>query len=263
MIRITVCNLKGGVGKSTVSINLAYELAASGCRVLVVDLDKQANTTKFYNSLDYERPAVGELMLNRAAPVKVIRQKVSCPNGHIDLVPSNMNLLTANREILLDTLHAQHSRLNKVLHLVDDRYDYCLMDCPPDVDIGVINALSAAAFLILPADCGEWAGDGVRELLEQVQMIQEGHNPNLKVMGILRTMYRRTKACNAAVETLRGLNAPLMDTVLPRATVIQEATARHKAAAEYAPGSKGAAAMAALAQEVQARVKAVYGDGNE
>ena len=252
MIRIAVCNLKGGVGKSTVSINLAYELAASGCRVLVVDLDKQANTTKFYNSLDYERPAVGELMLNRAAPVKVIRQKVSCPNGHIDLVPSNMNLL-----------HAQHSRLNKVLHLVDDRYDYCLMDCPPDVDIGVINALSAADFLILPADCGEWAGDGVRELLEQVQTIQEGHNPDLMVMGILRTMYRRTKACNAAVEILRGLNAPLMDTVLPRATVVQEATARHKAAAEYAPGSKGAAAMAALAQEVQARVKAGYGDGNE
>ena len=140
-MRICIINLKGGVGKSVTAINLADCFARRGRRVLVVDLDKQANTTKYYNRLDYQAADVGDVLTRKSSIPMAMR---GTEEKDITLLPANMSLLNANREIMLDTLYPQQSRLRDALEEVEGLFDVVLMDCPPDLDMGAINALCAA-----------------------------------------------------------------------------------------------------------------------
>ena len=140
MISIAIINLKGGVGKSVTACNLAAELAAKSKSVLVVDLDKQGNTSKFFGVAGYDRPCVASVLLG-VAMVRDAIVETAIPA--VALLPCDMRMLKANRTILMDSGPRQYY-LRDALETLDDNYDYCLMDCPPDLDMGSINALTAA-----------------------------------------------------------------------------------------------------------------------
>ena len=139
MISIAIINLKGGVGKSVTACNLAAELAAKSKSVLVVDLDKQGNTSKFFGVAGYDRPCVASVLLG-VAMVRDAIVETAIPA--VALLPCDMRMLKTNRTILIDSGPRQYY-LRDALETLDDSYDYCLMDCPPDLDMGSINALTA------------------------------------------------------------------------------------------------------------------------
>ena len=220
MKTIAICNLKGGVGKSVTAVNLAGELGRHNKAVLVVDMDKQGNTSEFYGRHGYGAYSVADVLMGRKSVVDAVVYIAD----NVSLLPANMNLIAAMKEIQFDSLHLQHDRLKKALDKSANAFDVCLIDCPPDIDIGVINALCAADYLLLPADCGKWANDGIDELLDQVDVIVDQLNPGLEVMGILPTKYRHTKACDAALEDLAACMETVIDVKIPLSTAVQDAT---------------------------------------
>ena len=189
MAKIAIINLKGGVGKSVTACNLACLLAETWSRrVLVMDLDKQGNTTKFFNRFAYGRKTMGDVLTLNAKMQDVIMQT---DFERVDLAPSNMEMLLANKNVMLDVLRPQWDRLRKALETIHNDYDYCIIDCPPDIDMATVNALAAADWVIIPVDCDEWAMDGMDEIREQVDAIRDAYNPQLEVMGVLATKYTR------------------------------------------------------------------------
>ena len=177
MISIAIINLKGGVGKSVTACNLAAELAAKSKSVLVVDLDKQGNTSKFFGVAGYDRPCVASVLLG-VAMVRDAIVETAIPA--VALLPCDMRMLKANREMIQDTGPRQFYLRNR-LEPVEGKYDYCLMDCPPDLDMGSINALTAADWVIIPVDCDEWACDGMRDTVirytVKVSEAKSAHEP--------------------------------------------------------------------------------------
>lgn len=252
MVTITIINLKGGVGKSVTACNLAAELAAAGKSVLVVDLDKQANTTKFFKGLDYDRASVADLLTgDRFANAALI--ETGLPG--VGLLPANMRLLKANRQVLLDTTEPQQTRLRDQLAQIAADWDVALLDCPPDLDMGSINALCAADWAIVPVDCDEWATDGLREILDQMERIRMYHNPRLRLMGVLVTKYQRTRYARRAVEELAEMKLPVFRSVIRQCTAVKEAKYLHKPLREYKPNSTAGQDYGSLGHEVMDRLE--------
>lgn len=252
MVTITIINLKGGVGKSVTACNLAAELAAAGKSVLVVDLDKQANTTKFFRGLDYDRASVADLLTgDRFASAALIETELP----GVGLLPANMRLLKANRQVLLDTTEPQQTRLRDQLAQIAADWDVALLDCPPDLDMGSINALCTADWVIVPVDCDEWATDGLREILDQMERIRMYHNPRLRLMGILVTKYQRTRYARRAVEELAAMKLPVFRSVIRQCTAVKEAKYLHKPMREYKPRSTAGQDYADLGHEVMNRLE--------
>lgn len=248
MDKIAIINLKGGVGKSVTTINLAAEFSARGLGVLVVDLDKQANVTKFYNALDYDKPSTADILTCSKDILDVVRPN-ACKG--IDILPSNMRMLAANKQVLTDVSNVpQQTRLGYAFDRVEDRYDVCLMDCPPDLDMGSINALCSADWVIIPVDCDEWATDGLREVLEHMQCLRMYHNPRLKLMGVLLTKYTRTNAEKQVAKNVAELGVPVMTAMIRYTVKVKEARSAHKALRDYAPGGTATQDYADLADEV-------------
>lgn len=254
MEKIAIINLKGGVGKSVTTINLAAEFGARGLQVLVVDLDKQANTTKFYNALDYDSPSTADLLTCTVSIGDMIQMT---PDKNVELIPANMRLLMANKQVLLDTSEPQQTRLRDALDNImleldfgEDEYDICLMDCPPDLDMGSINALCAADWVIIPVDCDEWATDGLREVLDQMEKLRMYYNPRLKLAGVLLTKYNRTNAEKQVADDVSKSGAPLLNAVIRYTVKVKEARSAHKPLREYAPGGTATQDYSDLADEL-------------
>lgn len=247
MVKVAIINLKGGVGKSVTTINLAAEFSARGLQVLVVDLDKQANTTKFYDALNYDKPSTADI-LTCTHGIAYTMQVTDTQK--IDLVPANMRLLAANKQVLLDTTEPQQIRLRDALEQVVDLFDVCLMDCPPDLDMGSINALCAADWVIIPVDCDEWATDGLREVLDQMDKLRMYYNPRLKLAGVLLTKYNRTNAEKQVANEVANSGAPLLKSVIRYTVKVKEARSAHKALRDYAPGGTATQDYSDLADEL-------------
>lgn len=256
-MRICIINLKGGVGKSVTAINLADCFARRGRQVLVVDLDKQANTTKYYNRLDYQVADVGDVLTGRASIPMAMR---STEERNIALLPANMNLLNANREIMLDTLRPQQSRLRDALDEVRTGFHVVLMDCPPDLDMGAINALCAADWVLIPVDCDEWAADGLEIVTEQIESVRRYYNHGLRMLGVLITKYRPTNYARRVIETI-AKTCPVMQTGIRFTVKVAEATASHQPLHLYAPASTAAQDYEALCDEIIERVRGGHGEG--
>ncbi len=248
MISIAIINLKGGVGKSVTTCNLAAELAAKSKSVLVVDLDKQGNTSKFFGVLDYDSPSVAEVMLGEDDILAAIVKGVDVWGVH--LLPCDMRMLKANRTILMDNGMRQY-HLRDALKCVAGDYDYCIMDCPPDLDMGSINALCAADWVIIPVDCDKWACDGMQEIVEQIEQVQAYYNPRLKIMGALMTKYRRTRYAEDIIVQLCASGISVLETVIRYTVKVSEAAHAGMPLLEYCPDCTAAVDYRELTEEVE------------
>ena len=240
--------------QSTCNVALGIPHLMPDAKILVVDLDKQANSTKFFERHDDRLMDVGDVLLHPEDVNKAIRHTKW---SQVDILPASMALLSANRQVQMDCTRRQQDRLTRALNMVADRYDYCLMDCPPDIDMATINALCAADYVIIPVDCDKWALDGLSEIVDQVQVIQEGLNPQLHLLGCLITMYTRTNDAVRTVEDLVGTGLPVFKTAIRRSTAVRDAKRAHLPVFTYKPRSAPAGDYLALTRELLQAVSGV------
>lgn len=222
MKTISIINLKGGVGKTITAINMAYILSDMGNRVLLVDNDKQGNTSKFFGVHSYKRPSLAEVLTEKGFPT--LEAVVQTEYKGLDVLPANMNLLRADKEILMDCTRPQQTRLKKALDDVAELYDYAVIDNAPDLDMGVINALVASDDIIIPMKVDKFAFDGIEKLIEQVDAVKE-FNPKIKVAGCLITMAQRNNVHTLGQQFLKEYTGlPLFDTVIRKTVKVDEST---------------------------------------
>lgn len=188
---LNVCNLKGGVGKTITAINKACILAEiHKKKVLVVDNDKQGNTSKFFGVHGYDHPSIADLMTGARTAKEVIRHTAY---ERIDIIPANMSLLAANKAVLLDTMKPQQTRIKNALAEVEALYDIAIIDNAPDENMSVINALTAGDDVIIPVKVDKFTMDGVDEMLQCIRQVKENFNPKLIFRGCVITNFRKNE----------------------------------------------------------------------
>lgn len=245
---INICNLKGGVGKTVTAINLAYVLAkVYGRRVLLIDNDKQGNSSKFFGVHGYDHPSVADLMTGAKLADEVVR-----PTAYerIDVIPANMALLAANKAVLLDSLTAQQTRLKKALAPIGDNYAFAIIDNAPDENMSVINALTAGDDVIIPVKVDKFTFDGVDEMLQCIRQVKESFNPGLAFCGCVITSYRNNEVNWQGVDYLQKLaKYKLMNTMIHWSVKVDESTFTATPVMKHSPRSWAARDYKKLAAE--------------
>ena len=245
----SLVNQKGGVGKTTTAINLGAFLAAYGQRVLIVDLDPQANATSCLG-VDKHTVKSGtyEAMLGlSSASIHLLNN----PSLHLSLLPSSSAL--AGAEVELVDQPEREQRLKQALELLSERYDYILIDCPPSLSLLTVNALVAAKDgVIIPVQCEYLALEGLGQLMQTLQRIRSGLFPNLKVRGVVMTMYesRANLSTDVVGEVRKHFPGQVFNSIVPRSIRLAEAPSYGLPISVYAPSSTGAHAYAALTREI-------------
>ncbi|WP_421867772.1 ParA family protein [Motiliproteus sp.] len=252
MVKIlAVTNQKGGVGKTTSCVNLAASLAATKRRVLMVDLDPQGNATMGagVDKHGLER-SVYDVLTGRVDTQDAITSETS---GGFDLLPANGDLTAAEVELI--PVKRKEFRLKQALNLVQDNYDYILIDSPPSLNMLTVNALVAATGVIIPMQCEYYALEGISALMGTVEKIRAALNPSLQVEGILRTMYdpRNGLTRDVSTQLLEYFGDKVYRTVIPRNVRLAEAPSHGLPALLYDKNSRGAVSYLALAGEVNRR----------
>ena len=247
-----VVNQKGGVGKSTTSVNLTATLAELGLKILLVDLDPQGNATSGFGLNKNEREHCIYNALLEETPVDEIIEPVAVEG--VFVIPSTIQL--AGAEIELVSAMSRETRLKQVLASVEDEFDVVIIDCPPSLGLLTINALTAADRLIIPIQCEYYALEGLSKLLDSIRLVKTHLNPELEIFGVVMTMYdSRTKLSNQVVEEVGDFFPTLLfKTLIPRSVRLSEAPSFGQPITLYDPSGKGAAAYRELAKEVIDRV---------
>ena len=248
---IAVANQKGGVGKTTTSINLGASLAAAKRRVLLVDLDPQGNATmgSGVDKRSVERSSY-EVLMGESTVEQVA---VAVEHSSYSLLPANSDLTGAEVALLEEI--GREMRLRQALKPVRDNYDYLIIDCPPSLNMLTVNALVAADSVMIPMQCEYYALEGLSALLETVEKIRSLLNPNLRVEGLLRTMYdpRNNLSTQVSQQLVKHFGAKVYSTVIPRNVRLAEAPSHGLPALLYDRNSSGALAYLALAGEILRR----------
>ncbi len=245
---IAIANQKGGVGKTTTSINLSASLAAKGKKVLVIDTDPQGNTTSGFgidkNDLDN---TVYELILGECPIRDCI---ISDVINNLSLVPSNVNLAAAEIE-LIGVDKKEYILKNEVDYIKDD-YDFIIIDCPPSLNMLTINSMTTADSVLVPIQCEYYALEGLSQLIHTVNLVKERLNPELEMEGVVFTMYdSRTNLSTQVVENVKqNLDQRVYETLIPRNIRLAEAPSYGKPINMYDAKSAGAEAYMNLAEEV-------------
>jgi len=257
---IAIANQKGGVGKTTTAVNLAASLAKLNRRILLVDVDPQANATSGVgiDKSSVRRTTYHALVLGQALADATISSEFG-----FDVVPSDRNL--AGAEVELISMPNRELILKDVLLPLQDKYDLILLDCPPALNLLTVNALAAADSLLVPVQCEYYALEGVSELFNTLARLRRVVNPQLKIEGLLLTMYdERTNLAPAVAADLRSFYSGLVfETAIPRNVRLAEAPSHGKPVIYYDEKSRGAEAYNQLAKEVLENDQATVGSRTE
>ncbi len=249
MVKIlAVTNQKGGVGKTTTSVNLAASLAATGRKVLLVDMDPQGNATMGCGIDKRElQHTIYQVLLGSAAIGEVRRISES---GGFDLIPANREL--AGAEVELVDLPNRETRLKQALRAIQDNYDFILIDCPPALNLLTLNGLCAAHAVMIPMQCEYYALEGLSDLVSTIKKVRANLNPALQIEGLLRTMFdaRNLLAQQVSDQLKQHFGDKVYDTIIPRNIRLAEAPSHGVPAIKYDRNSKGAQAYLALAGEI-------------
>jgi chromosome partitioning protein len=248
-----VANQKGGVGKTTTTVNLAAGLAQTGQRVLLVDLDPQGNAT-MGSGID-KRNAVRTVYHLLLGLSDLAAVRLRSESGGYDLLPANREL--AGAEVELVGIERRESRLKEALAGVSGDYDYILIDCPPSLSLLTINGLVAANAVLIPMQCEYYALEGLSDLVGTIKRVRAHLNPQLEIAGLLRTMYdpRNTLSQQVSQQLESHFGDKVYQTLVPRNVRLAEAPSYGAPAVVWDKGSKGAQAYLALAEEILARSK--------
>ncbi|BAU26279.1 chromosome partitioning protein [Aneurinibacillus soli] len=245
---IAVTNQKGGVGKTTTSVNLSACIAQEGRKVLLVDIDAQGNAT---SGIGVEKAHVSycvyDVLINDINTMDAVLP-TEIPN--LFVLPATIQL--AGAEIELVPVYAREKRLKKALDLVRDKYDYIIIDCPPSLGILTINALTAADSVLIPIQCEYYALEGLSQLLNTIRLVQKQLNRNLYIEGVLLTMLdaRTNLGIQVIDEVKKYFQEKVYGTIIPRNVRLSEAPSHGQAIITYDRRSKGAEVYSDLAREV-------------
>jgi chromosome partitioning protein len=257
--RIAVCNQKGGVGKTTTSVNLAAALGLKAGKVLLVDMDPQGHATL---GLGTDRKAVSVSVYEAMVEPQRVEEAVLANRAeNLDLLPASVNL--AGGEVELVGAEEREFRLSKVLSLLDDRYEYVVIDCPPSLGLLTLNSLVAAHSVLIPVQAEYLAMEGMSRLLDTIGLVRKSLNLGLTIEGVLITMYstRLSLAQQVAEEVRSFFKEQVFETVVPRSVRLAEAPSFGKTIFGYDGHSAGAQAYLALAEEVLSRHRHVEETG--
>ena len=254
---ISIANQKGGVGKTTTSINLAAALGKEGKKTLLIDLDSQGNATTGlgYNNGDFSHD-IYEVMIGYC-PVEEAIIKTKFKN--LSLIPSTINLAGIDVEFIKSMLEEpdfkQNEQLKTRIASVKENYDYIIIDCQPSLGIPTMNALVASDSVIIPVQCEYYALDGITLLLNSIIMVQSKMNPDLKICGVLLTMLdgRTNIGLDVIEEVRKYFKSKVFNTIIPRLVRLVEAPSHGKPISDYDPTSRATLAYQNLAKEVISR----------
>jgi len=247
-ICFAVVNQKGGVGKTTTTVNLASYLATFGKKILLIDIDPQSNASVGLGveNAGLER-CLYDVLIDGMPAQDVI---VKSPMANLDVLPSTPKL--AGAEVELVGMENREYRLKQALLEIKENYDYLIFDCPPSLSLLTVNALTAADEVLVPIQCEYYALEGISQLTHTLELIRESLNPNLKIRGIILTMFdnRTLLSSQVAEETKKYFGNKVFKTVIPRNVRLAEAPSFGQPIIFYDPGSKGAIAYENLCKEV-------------
>ncbi len=245
---ISLANQKGGVGKTTTTINLAASLAAFEKKVLVVDADPQANASSGLGvDIRNLKNTIYEGLIGKCSPKEAV---MKTPFENIDIIPSHINLVGAELEMV--QMDSREKRLRELLSPLSSLYDYILIDCSPSLGIITVNALTASDSIIIPVQCEYFALEGLSKLLNTIKIIKSKLNTRLEIEGFVLTMYdSRLRLHNQIYEEVKSHFKELVfDTVIQRNVTLSESQSHAKPALMYDAGSRGAINHMQLAQEI-------------
>ena len=245
---IAIANQKGGVGKTTTSINLASGLAYLNKRVLLVDLDPQGNATSgIGHNIEVDDLTVYDALMSEEKTSNCIKTLHRPP---LDILPSNINL--AGADLQMASLEKREELLKNSLNEIRDFYDFIIIDCPPSLGLLNTNALTAADSVLIPVQCQIYALEGVTQLLQTIRLVQKLFNPDLKIEGVLLTMYdaRTNLSSEVSQEVRKHFKDKTYRTYIPNNIKLAESPGAGKSIYDYEMNSEGARAYAALTREV-------------
>ena len=253
MLTIAVANQKGGVGKTTTAINLSTALAATGLHVLLIDLDPQGNASTGLGVGQAEREYSSYDLLTNDVALTDCVVKSQIPG--LDIIPATVDLSGAEIE-LVDYEERTHRLKNAFDRTDETHWDVCIIDCPPSLGLLTLNAMIATQSVLVPLQCEFFALEGLSQLLQTVERIQNRFNPDLSIIGVVLTMYdRRNRLTDQVSEDVRDCLGPLVfETVIPRNVRLSEAPSHGLPALVYDHRCAGSAAYIALAREFIARM---------
>lgn len=248
----TVANQKGGVGKTTTTVNIATALALAGLNVLVIDLDPQGNASTALGAVrTVGTPSVYEVLLGEIEAAEAIQTSPHAPR--LGVVPATIDL--AGAEIELVTLKNREWRLKRAIEAIRGEYDYVFIDCPPSLGLLTINAMVATEEVLIPIQCEYYALEGLGQLLGSIDLVRQHLNPALEVTTILLTMWDgRTKLAHQVADEVRNhFQEKVLGAVIPRSVRVSEAPGFGQSVMTYDPGSRGAMSYLDAAREIAER----------